>query len=102
MKSLWTLIEKHKDLKEPYYIMEILQPDAILPNAIKMKHIARKTRPKPEWGIALYKVDNSIDECFYEWGLPHKSEALIMIQNPAGWESKSMQDIIAFARGTLV
>ena len=102
MRSLWKLIEQHQHLTEPYYIMEIIQPDTFLDGVIKVKHIARQTRPVPEWGIALYRVDNKLGECFYEWGLPHQAEALIMAQNPEGWEKKTMDDIRDFVQGKLV
>lgn len=102
MRSLWKLIEDHKNMDEPYYIMEIMRPDPILPQTIHVKHIARRTRPRPEWGIALYKVDNKLGECFYEWGLPHAAEALIMVQNPEGWDSKTIKDIKDFVNRILV
>src|SRR5689334_37502 len=58
MRSLWSVIEKHKHLKGTYYIVEMVSRDAIIPDAVKVVHVARRTRPLPEWGLALYRVDN--------------------------------------------
>lgn len=102
MASLESLIKQNEREKEDYYIMEILKPDSLLPGVISLKHIARRSRPRPEWGIALYKISNSSGTCTYEWGLPHAAEALIMAQNPEGWERKTMDDIQAFIEGRLV
>lgn len=102
MQSLEKLIEDNKHLKDDYYIMEILKPDSLLPGVISLKHIARRSRPLPEWGVALYKISNRSGTCTYEWGLPHAAEALIMVQNPEGWEAKTMADIQAFVQGRLV
>lgn len=102
MKSLWKTIEMHNHMSEDYYIMEILRPDHLLEGVMKLKHIARKTRPNPEWGIALYKVHPSSGTVTYEWGLPSKSEAIIMLQNPEGWDGKIIKDMLDHVNGRLV
>ena len=102
MQSLWSVIKAHEHVKGEYYIMEILKRDAVIPNAIHCKHVARKTRPKPEFGLGLYRVDNTIGECFYEWGLPHEAEADLMMANPLGWDKEVVQNIRDFQAGTLV
>lgn len=102
MKSLQKVIDMHRNVKEDYYIMEIMRPDANLTGVINLKHIARRSRPKPEWGIALYKYHVESGELTYEWGLPHWSEAMIIAQNPEGWEPKTVKDIYDFVEGTLV
>jgi hypothetical protein len=101
MRSLQSIFEKHQHLPFDYYIVEIIQPDTFLPGAIKVKHIARRTEPFPEWGLAVYKVDNHSGDCTYLWGLPHEAEAMMMLQNPEGWERKTMQDIDDFMKGRL-
>jgi len=102
VKSLEKVIHDHKNVKELYYIMEILKPDAMLEGVIKLVHVARKTRPNPEWGVALYKVDNKLGDITYEWGLPKAEEAYIMMQNPEGWDSKLIRDIKGYLEKTLV
>ena len=102
VKSLEKVIHDHENVQEPYYIMEILKPDAMLEGVIKLVHVARKTRPNPEWGIALFKIDNKKGNLTYEWGLPRAEEALIMMQNPEGWDSKLIKDIKDFLDRTLV
>jgi hypothetical protein len=102
LRSLWKLVEDHQSYKEPYYIMEIIQPEQFLEGVIKMKHIARKTRPLPEWGVALYSVDNQTGTLKYEWGLPTIGEAEIVMSNPEGWDSKMVKDIRDFVLGNLV
>ena len=102
MKSLNKVTEAHKHLREPYYILEVLKPEAFLQGVIKLTHIARKTRPRPEWGLALYKVDNVKGRTTYEWGLPKAEEAYIMMQAPEGWDPKLVRDIRDFLAGTLV
>ena len=101
MASLWKTVEMHKHMKEDYYIMEILRTDPMLEGVVHIKHIARRTRPKPEWGIGLYKVHVSSGNLEYQWGLPIKPEAIIMLQNPEGWEKKTIKDIYDFVQGTL-
>lgn len=101
MDSLWKVIGQHEHLREPYYIMEVLQPETFLEGVIKLKHIARHTRPRPEWGIAIYKVDNQSGVVTYEWGLPRAEEAVIMMSNPGGWDPKVIQDITDFVNGKL-
>lgn len=101
MESLWKLVEQHKSLKEDYYIMEIMQPDTFLEGVIKVKHIARRSRPNPEWGVALYKVHVNSGEVTYEWGLPHVEEAIEMMKMPEGLHPKVIQDIVDFAKGAL-
>lgn len=101
LQSLWKVVEDHKTLTEPYYITEILKPDPYLDGVVRLWHTARRTRPLPEWGLALYKVNNSTGEVTYEWGLPHAQEALVMVQNPEGWDAKMMKDIMDFIDGKL-
>ena len=91
-------LQKHS---KDFYILEVLEHDPILEGVIKLRLQARWTRPAPEWGIALYKVHAVSGQMTYEWGLPQKHEAYIMIQNPEGWEQKTMQDIMAFVDGKL-
>ena len=102
MASLWKCIELQKNETEDYYVMEILRPDSLLEGVIKLKHIARRSRPNPEWGIALYKVRPSSGTVTYEWGLPNEMEAFVMVQNPEGWDPKLMSDIRDFVQGKLV
>lgn len=102
MESLWKVVEDHKHLKQDYYIMEIMRPDTFLEGVIKVKHIARRTRPLPEWGIGLYKVHANSGTVTYEWGLPHVEEAIEMLKDPEGWNSKVISDIYDFAKGALV
>lgn len=90
-----------KDHNKDFYILEVLEHDPILEGVIKLRLQPRWTRPRPEWGIALYKVHAESGTMTYEWGLPQKHEAYIMIQNPAGWENKTMQDIQDFLDGKL-
>ena len=101
MESLWKVIEMHEYVREPYYIMEILRPETMLEGVIKLKHVARRTRPRPEWGLGLYKVDNKSGTCTYEWGLPRAEEAMIMMSNPEGWDPKIIKDIKDYVEGTL-
>ena len=102
MKSLQKTVELHRGMTEDYYITEIMRPDPNLVGVINLKHVARKTRPLPEWGLALYKVHVKSGELTYEWGLPHWSEAYVMLQNPEGWEAKTIKDIYDFVYGRLV
>ncbi len=102
MKSLWKVVENHPHVKEDYYIMEILRPDTFLEGVMKLKHVARRTRPTPEWGVALYKVHIGSGTLTYEWGLPHVEEAILMLQEPEGWDSKLIKDIVDFSKGLLV
>lgn len=101
MDSLWSLVEMHSHIQGLYYIQEIIQPDPFLEGVIKVKHIARRSRPNPEWGIALYSVNNKTCELTYEWGLPNEAEAMIMMSNPEGWDRKVVQDIKDFHQGNL-
>lgn len=101
MESLWKTVEMHNGYNEDYYIMEILKPDGLIEGVINLKHIARKTRPKPEWGVSLYKVRPSSGLVTYEWGLPSSDEAFVMVQNPEGWDSKLIKDIKDFVEGKL-
>ena len=101
IESLNKVVEDHKHLREPYYIVEILKPDAMLEGVIKLVHVARKTRPLPEWGLALYKVDNITGDCRYEWGLPRAEEAAIMMSVPEGWDPRLIDDISRYLNGTL-
>lgn len=101
MDSLWKVVSEHEHVQEPYFIVEILQSDTFLEGVIKLKHIARYTRPRPEWGLALYKADNKNGALTYEWGLPRAEEALIIMSNPPGWDKKMVQDIADFVNGKL-
>ena len=101
MESLWSLVQQHIHLTKPYYILEIMKPDSHLTNTVKLLHVARWTRPVPEWGLALYRVDNSLGEVFYEWGLPHVNEAEFMMHDPLGWDPKMIKDIQDFREGKL-
>ena len=101
MRSLERTVLLNKSCKHDYYIMEIMRPDANLIDVVNLKHISRRTRPKPEWGVALYKYHQQSGHLTYEWGLPAKHEALIMMQNPEGWEPKSIKDIRDYVQGTL-
>jgi len=102
LKSLWKIVEDHQHIKEPYYIMEIIQPDQYLEGVIKLKHIARRSRPLPEWGVALFSVDNHTGALKYEWGLPTIGEAEIVMSAPEGWDPKMVKDIRDFVLGNLV
>lgn len=102
IKSLDRIIYEHEHYSEPYYIMEIISPEYHMEGVIRMRHIARKTRPKPEWGIALYRVDNKKGEITYEWGLPFQHEATMVMTNPEGWDPKIVKDIRDYVEGTLV
>jgi hypothetical protein len=93
LASLEKVIVQHAHLKGIYYITEILKPDSHLPHVIRLYHTARRTRPNPEWGLALYQVNNDNQVITYEWGLPHEVEAANMLTDPHGWDEKLMQDI---------
>jgi len=93
LQSLEKVVQQHAHLDGEYYITEILKPDSHLPNVIRLYHTARRTRPFPEWGLALYKVNNGKQEITYEWGLPHEVEAANMLTDPYGWDQKLIQDI---------
>jgi len=101
LASLDKVLNKHAHYKEPYYIMEILKPDSHLDGVIRLWHIARKTRPTPEWGIAVYKRDNAADTLTYEYGLPHAAEAHRMLEDPYSWDPKVMRDIKDMQLGLL-
>ncbi len=94
-------LNAHKHLTKPYYILEIITPDTFLEGVMKLIFQPRWTRPKPEWGIALYKVDNQKGEITLEWGLPKAEEAAIMMANPGGWHPKLIQDIKEHLEGKL-
>ncbi len=102
LKNLWEIVEANKHIKQDWYITEILEVEAILVNTMRIHLHPRLTRPKPEWGLGLYKVHVNSGTVTYEWGLPKKHEALIMMANPEGWDSKSIKDIRDFVEGTLV
>ena len=82
--------------------MEIISPEQFLEGVIRIRHVARRTRPLPEWGTALYSVDNKKGEIRYEWGLPLHREAILVMENPGGWDPKIVKDIRDFVQGTLV
>ena len=92
-------LEKHN---KDFYILEVMEHDPFLEGVIKVHFQARWTRPNPEWGMGLYKIHADSGNMTYEWGLPRKHEVDIMIQNPEGWESKTMQDIYDHIDGKLV
>lgn len=98
MKSLWSIIESHAHLTTKYYISEFMKRDTIIPDAIHCKHVARLTMPLPEWGLACYRIDNQVGECFYEWGLPSEAEGEMILMNPLGWDKKTADDVIRFAK----
>jgi hypothetical protein len=92
-------LNKHN---KDFYILEIIEHDAILEGVIKVHFQARWTRPNPEWGLSLYKVSAESGDLRYLWGLPRKHEVFIMLQNPEGWETKTMQDISDHMQGKLI
>jgi len=102
LESLHKVIKDHEHIKEPYYIIEVLKPDSFLEGVIKLTHIARRTKPRSQWGIAVFEVDNEKGECRYLWGLPKAEEAFIMMQNPGGWDAKLISDIQLHLDGKLV
>lgn len=98
MKSLEKCLSMNSKIRKPYFIYEILRPHSVFPNVIECKHIARFTEPLPEWGTALYKVDNVSGEWWYLWGLPHEIEAARFMVNPFGFEKKTIDDIVSFEK----
>lgn len=102
MESLWKLVKMHEKLEEDWFISEVIQHDTFLEGVMKVKHIARRTRPNPEWGMALYKVHPKSGTLSYEWGLPHVEEAILIMKEPEGWDKKIVKDIVAFSKGELV
>lgn len=102
LKSLEQIINDHKHVKEKYYIMELIKVDQFMEGVVRLKHIARKTRPRPEWGVALYAVDNQSGTLTFEWGLPTIGEAEIVMSAPEGWDPFLVGNIRDFVNGTLV
>jgi len=102
MESLWKLVKQHENLQEDWYISEVISHDTFLEGVMKVKHIARRTRPRPEWGMALYMVHPKVGQLSYEWGLPHVEEAIEIMKEPEGWDRKIVKDIMAYAEGSLV
>lgn len=101
MAHLEAHLDAHKHLTKPYYLLEILRPNPILDGCMELHFMPRWTRPKPEWGLALYKIDNQKGEITLEWGLPRAEEAAIMMANADGWHPKLIQDIQEFLSGKL-
>lgn len=101
MASLRKVLEQNSAVKGEYYIMEIMRPDSYLDGVIRLYHIARRTRPKPEWGIALYRRNNEAETLIYEYGLPHAAEAHRMLEDPYGWDPKVIADIQDMRAGKL-
>lgn len=105
-KSYYESFEKiwnaHKHVTQDYYIWETMRIHPKLDGVIECKHVARLSRPIPEWGTTLFKVSNQNGECIVEWGLPAKHEAMIMMQNKEGWDENIISDIEKYLAGTLV
>src|ERR1700684_2637143 len=93
LKNLWDLVEANKHITKDWYITEILRVDPFLDNAMHIHLRPRLTRPLPEWGLALHKVNVTTGEIIYQWGLPHLHEAEVIMENPEGWDSKIVKDI---------
>lgn len=101
MDSLWKIVDQHESLPGIYFVMEVMEHDPFLEGVIKVKHIARRTPPKPEWGVACYKVNNTTGEFTYEWGLPKQQDAWFVLQNKEHFDKKLVEDIEKHLKGEL-
>lgn len=101
MDSLYKLIDQHEGLPGIYYIMELMSHDQFLEGVLKVKHIARRTPPRPEWGVSCYKINNTHGEITYEWGLPNQQDAWFVLQNKEHFDPKVVEDIEKHLKGEL-
>lgn len=101
LQSLEKVIDQHEHIPGIYYIMEIMHHDHFLEGVLKLKHIARRSPPRPEWGIGCFKVDNTHGEIYYEWGLPLEQDAFLVLQNKEHFDLKLVEDIEKHLRGEL-
>lgn len=102
MKYLWDTIKANEKFSDrEWYIIEVLRPSALLEGVMELKLHPRFTRPLPEWGIGLWKIQKGGIPVF-EWGLPRVEEALMLASNPEGWDSKYVKDVFDYVQGKLV
>lgn len=65
-------IKKHKNWKDPYYILVHFSRHADAPEKIKIRYWARQTRPKPDYDTTLYRYVPSAGDVEYCWTVPDK------------------------------
>lgn len=98
---------KSKDWTEPFYVCVQSRRERLLNNVIRNQFYARKTRPIPQFDLALYHYDPSTEDLRFVWCIPDKESVINIMVNRANGtlphdQSKLYDFCVGFINGTLV
>jgi len=104
MKQIRSIIAKYQHKRNPYYIHEMMKWESTVPgkaSVLRQIFQARWTRPYPNWGQTLYKVDNRTGSFELQWSLPMRHEVQILERDPKAADPQLMGYVNKFKAGKL-
>lgn len=105
LREIEEIINTHRDYADKYYIVYMLIKDRVIPNLIKQKFIARKSRPFPDYDCSLFSYDNRKSEFLFHWAIPDEKscEYILHPSNDLNQEEKELFKYVSkFADGKLI
>jgi predicted transcriptional regulator len=76
--------KRHEDIfgkTEPYYICVQTRAERLMVNVKRNMFYARKTRPRPEYDLALYYYDPKTEQLSFVWCIPDRETVDMLIEN---------------------
>jgi hypothetical protein len=70
---------KRYDWTDPFYICVQNRRERLLTNVIRCQFYGRKTRPTPQYDLALYSYDPKTEQIRFEWIVPDKETVLDVV-----------------------
>lgn len=99
MAELNSVIEKHKTLEEPYYIVAYTRRSFPSEKILHTTFVARRTLPIPDWKTTAYKVNNRENRITLVWSLPSDADGRQIVKRPDLFDSKLVEDCALMLSG---
>jgi hypothetical protein len=81
LKEINNTIDKHKDWKDPFYVVVIAKKERIMENVIRQYFMARKTLPTPQWDQTVWRFEPAGGDLRFLWCTPDENTAKWMAGN---------------------
>lgn len=91
--------------EKPFYVCVQTRRERLLTNVIRNQFYARRTRPDPQYDLALFHFDPIDEKLCFVWCIPDKETVQYLILNESKIEKNEMQLLHfckSFIAGTLI
>lgn len=98
-------VEAHKDWTEPFYVCVQTRRERTMNNVVRNQFYARKTRPAPNFDLALYYYDPKTEQLAFVWCIPDHASVEYICSHASSLppeQGKLIEFCRSFKAGTLI